>query len=324
MTDGQKRSIDYLRVSVTDRCNLRCVYCMPAEGVEPVSHGEILTFEEILRVCRCAAALGVRKIKLTGGEPLVRRGIVELVRGIKALDGIEQVTMTSNGILLGDMAQALAEAGLDAVNISLDTLDPIDFKKITRREGVEKVVEAIGRSVSAGLRVKINCVPAREFGESQIPMIALLAKERPVDVRFIELMPIGLGSAFTGIPAQEIRSVLERNFGPLVPYGGIRGNGPASYFSLEDFQGEIGFISAVSDRFCACCNRVRLTATGFLKLCLHYDRGIDLRGLLRGGISDEALTRAMEQGIRNKPLSHHFGEGAVEYEDTHKMVQIGG
>jgi len=324
MTDKQNRNIDYLRISITDRCNLRCVYCMPAEGVEQVSHSDILTFEEILRVCKSAATLGIRKIKLTGGEPLVRKGVAGLVRNIKAIDGIEQVTLTTNGVLLGGMADELVSAGLDAVNISLDTLDPMQFEKMTRREGLEQVLTAIDRSLAVGMHVKINCVPIRELGEKQIVSMVSLAKDRPIDVRFIELMPIGLGSAFTGVSTEEIKRVLAQTYGTLIPYGGTCGNGPASYLSIAGFAGKIGFISAISDRFCANCNRIRLTATGFLKLCLHYDQGIDLRELLRGGVTDEELTRVMEQGINNKPLRHHFGETAVAHVETHKMVQIGG
>ncbi|MEM1484223.1 GTP 3',8-cyclase MoaA [Oscillospiraceae bacterium PP1C4] len=324
MTDKQNRNIDYLRISVTDRCNLRCVYCMPAEGVEPVAHSDILTFEEILRICKSAAVLGIRKIKLTGGEPLVRKGVVGLVRNIKSIDGIEQVTMTTNGILLGGMADELKAAGLDAVNISLDTLDSVQFGKMTRREGLEQVLAAIDHSLELGMHVKINCVPIKELGEEQIVSMASLAKDRPLDVRFIELMPIGLGSAFTGVSTEEIKRVLARTYGELIPYNGVCGNGPASYLSIAGFAGKIGFISAISDRFCANCNRIRLTATGFLKLCLHYDQGIDLRGLLRSGVTDEELTRVIEQGIHDKPLRHHFGESAVAHEETHKMVQIGG
>lgn len=321
MKDGMGREIDYLRVSITDRCNLRCIYCMPETGVEPVAHSEILTFEELVRVCGSAASLGVRKLKLTGGEPLVRRGVTELVRDLRAIEGIEQVTMTTNGILLGAMARGLADSGLCAVNISLDTLDPMRFAAVTRGGELSKVLASIDAALEAGLRVKLNCVPARELGTGEITALSLLAKERPIDVRFIEMMPIGLGGAFTGVPAEELRRTLEAAFGPLVPCGDLRGNGPARYYSLEGFAGKIGFIGAVSECFCAECNRVRLTAEGFLKLCLHAEDGLDLRALLRGGVSDAELTEAMRAGILQKPARHHFEERRG---NTKIMSQIGG
>ncbi|MGI5967430.1 MAG: GTP 3',8-cyclase MoaA, partial [Anaerotruncus rubiinfantis] len=220
MRDNCGREIDYLRVSVTDRCNLRCVYCMPEEGVEPVSHREILSFEEILRVCRAAAKLGVRRIRLTGGEPLVRRGIVDLVRRVKEIDGIEQVSVTTNGLLFCDMAQDLAAAGLGGVNVSLDTLDPAVFCRITRRDSFGKALEAVRTALELGLLVKVNCVAAEEFGMQHPLSVAGLAKDHPVDVRFIEMMPIGLGNGFTPIPGGRIRTALERLYGPMTACAG--------------------------------------------------------------------------------------------------------
>lgn len=321
MKDQYNREIDYLRVSVTDRCNLRCVYCMPEEGVEPVAHEEILSYEEILRVCRCAAKLGFWRVKLTGGEPLVRRGVAGLAREIKAISGIRQVTMTTNGVLLGDYAEELAAAGLDAVNVSLDTLDPEAFHRITRRGELSRVLDSIDRALAAGLRVKLNCVPTR--GNDEAERLAALAKDRPIDVRFIELMPVGEGDPSEGVPADEIRARLAAAYGPLTEYPGEWGNGPASYCDIPGFAGKIGFISAMSHRFCGGCNRVRLTATGFLKLCLHFDEGTDLRGLLRGGADDAALTEAVRAAVWGKPAHHLFGETAAHVEQR-KMVQIGG
>ena len=324
MYDLQNREIDYLRISLTDRCNLRCVYCMPEEGVEPVRHEEILTYEELERVCRCAAGLGIRKLKLTGGEPLVRKGVPGLVRRLRALPGIDEVTLTTNGILLGELAGELADAGLAAVNVSLDTLDPAAYRRITRRGELGRALAGLDAALAAGLRVKVNCVPAREFGEGQVVEIASLARERPIDVRFIELMPIGLGGTFTGLPADEVRALLEAAYGSLVPWGERRGNGPAEYWSAQGFAGKFGFVSAVSHRFCSRCNRVRLTATGFLKLCLQYDRGVDLRSALRGGADDEALAGLIARAVREKPLGHRFGEATPRHGERHTMAQIGG
>lgn len=323
MTDCENRIIDYMRISVTDRCNLRCVYCMPQEGIAPQPHSEILSYEEIVRVCRAAARVGIRKIKLTGGEPLVRKGLERLIEQIKAIDGIEQVTMTTNGVLLAPKLPALCEAGLDAVNISLDTLDPQKFSALTRREGLAQTLEAVDCALEAGISVKINCVPLRELGEQQMIAMAALAKTRPIAVRFIELMPIGLGGRYESFSVKELRELLSLAYGTLTPFDGVCGNGPASYLCAEGFVGKIGFIGAISERFCEKCNRVRLTASGFLKLCLHYDRGIDLRLLLRAGISEEALAEQLRDAIAHKPTSHRFGE-QVQGMDTHKMVQIGG
>ncbi|MEG0272280.1 MAG: GTP 3',8-cyclase MoaA [Hydrogenoanaerobacterium sp.] len=323
MTDGQNREIDYLRISVTDRCNLRCVYCMPKDGITSVPHNELLSYEEIERICRCAAEIGIRKVKLTGGEPLTRRGLTELVRSIKALPKIEQVTITSNGILLYEQLPGLVEAGLDAVNISLDTLDEKRFELITRSKGLNLVLKAIDRAVELGLRVKINCLPEKEYNGDHLMQIAELAHNRPIDVRFIELMPIGLGKTLTPVSNNEIRRQLEESYGTLTPYEQVRGNGPAVYASPQGFQGKIGFISAVSDAFCSSCNRIRLTSTGFLKLCLHSDSGVNLRKPLRDGISDENLKKMLCESISKKPKSHHFGN-EVPNEDRRIMSQIGG
>jgi cyclic pyranopterin phosphate synthase len=323
MLDLQNRKIDYLRVSVTDRCNLRCVYCMPEAGVTPVAHGEILTYEEIIRICECASHLGVRKIKLTGGEPLVRRGLPALVHALKELPLIEQVTLTTNGVLLCDFIDELADAGLDAVNISLDTLDEQRYEAITRRPGLNRALMAISRALEKNITVKINIVPVRELNGGSLSALALLAKDKPIDVRFIELMPIGCGRQLTPIDGEEIKAELTQAFGSLTPFDGTRGNGPAVYYSLNGFAGKIGFISAVSHEFCESCNRVRLTSTGFLKLCLNHNMGIDLKMPLRAGVDNEQLTRLMENAIQNKPVRHAFGGQSADTE-TKGMSQIGG
>ena len=325
MLDKLNRKIDYLRISVIDRCNLRCVYCMPEEGIESIPHDEILTYDEILRICEIVSELGIRKIKITGGEPLVRKDIVNLIRDIKNIDKIEQVTLTTNGILLHEMLDDLYDAGIDAINISLDTLNKDNFKKITRRDGLEKVLMSIDKAYDLGIRVKINCLAIRDFNLRELVEIASFAKDREIDVRFIELMPIGFGKKYTQIDNDEILSILESRFGTFEIVTEKRGNGPAKYYRNQNMKGCIGFISAISHEFCESCNRIRLTSSGFLKLCLHYNKGIDLKEPIRNGISDEDLKKLIHDTIWNKPTSHKFGHASEEQDiELKNMVQIGG
>ena len=325
MLDKLNRKIDYLRISVIDRCNLRCVYCMPEEGIESIPHNEILTYDEILRICETVSELGIRKIKITGGEPLVRKDIVNLIRDIKNINKIEQVTLTTNGILLHEMLDDLYDAGIDAINISLDTLNKDNFKKITRRDGIEKVLMSIDKAYDLGIRVKINCLAIRDFNLRELVEIASFAKDREIDVRFIELMPIGFGKKYTQIDNDEILSILESHFGTFEIVTEKRGNGPAKYYRNQNMKGCIGFISAISHEFCESCNRIRLTSSGFLKLCLHYNKGIDLKGPIRNGISDEDLKKLIHNTICNKPISHKFGHDNEEQDiELKNMVQIGG
>ena len=325
MLDKLNRNIDYLRISVIDRCNLRCVYCMPEEGIESIPHEEILTYDEILRICETVSELGIRKIKITGGEPLVRKDIVDLIKDIKNIEKIEQVTLTTNGILLYDMLDDLYTAGIDAINISLDTLNKEKFKKITRRDGLEKVLRSIDKAYKLGIRIKINCLAIRDFNIDELAEIANFAKDREIDVRFIELMPIGFGKKYTEIDNDEILSILESRFGVFETVTEKRGNGPAKYYRNENMKGCIGFISAISHEFCESCNRIRLTSNGFLKLCLHYNKGVDLKAPIRNGISDEDLKTLIHDTIWNKPLSHKFGHANGEQDiEVKNMVQIGG
>ena len=324
MKDQQNRRIDYMRISITDRCNLRCVYCMPEEGIPCMKHEEILSFEEIRRVAKAAWNLGVRKIKLTGGEPLVRKDIAHLIAILRKEVHMEQVTLTTNGVLLSEMAKELKEAGLTGVNISLDTLDKKRYEEITRRDRLDDVLNGMKECIVVGIPVKINCVPVREFNEDELISIAELAKKYPVSVRFIEMMPIGYGKQYQPISNDEILQLLEQNYGKATVSTKRYGNGPAVYYEFQGFQKGIGFISAVSHEFCENCNRVRLTSDGRLKLCLHHRDGIDLRELLRSGIKEKALTDVMEQAIMRKPISHQFFEKEIEDEETRAMVQIGG
>ena len=350
MQDGLGREIDYLRISVTDKCNLRCRYCMPPHGITPLAHEEILTLEEIFRLVGIMEQLGIRKVRLTGGEPMVRKNLPWLVEQIRGLCGIREIAMTTNGTLFAPQAKVYREAGLTAVNISLDTLDPERFRCITgcdradRAAGVDSVLRAIDAALEQQLRVKINCVPCVEMNGDDIEGIAMLAEDRPVDVRFIELMPIGCGKDYTGISSEEILRRLERRFGAAIAVPGksslaVAGratdpyektDGPAEYYQFPGFSGRIGFISPISHKFCNECNRVRLTCEGRLKLCLHYDRGLELKPLLRSGASDEEIGRQIINALKEKPSEHHFRErtageelpGGVE--EQRKMVQIGG
>lgn len=326
MIDALGRKIDYIRISVTDRCNLRCVYCMPEEGIPLTSHEELLSYEEILRVCRCAAALGIHKVKLTGGEPLVRREIVELVAGIKAIPGIEKVTLTTNGVLLKKYMKTLDEAGIDAINVSLDTLEPGCFREITRKDNLERVLEGLQEAMKyPHINLKINCVPLGVSGQDLVA-IARLAEHTPVHVRFIEMMPIGLGTQFQGVREQEILEELEKHFGKAMPCSESLGNGPGHYFTMDGLTGRIGFISAVSHKFCETCNRVRLTSQGYLKGCLQYNLGCDLRTEMRGGCTDQRLEKLICEAINKKPKGHHFDgdDVEIEYDEKSCMYQIGG
>lgn len=324
MLDGIGRTIDYLRISVTDKCNLRCQYCMPKEGIRLIPHEALLTLEEIARVCRLMAGLGIKKVRITGGEPLVRKNIGKLIADIRAIPQIEDIALTTNGVLFAPMAEELRRVGLDRINLSLDTLNPEVFARITGKNELAAVRRAMAVALENDMAVKINCVPCRQLNDGDVVSMARVAKEYPVDVRFIELMPIGCGALFDGIPSGEILSRMEAVFGEAKAVTERLGNGPAEYYCFEGFQGKIGFISPLSHKFCDRCNRVRLTAEGRLKLCLHYDHGIDLRELLRDEtMDDEHIRERIIDAVAQKPEAHHF-EGQNEDVDKRKMYQIGG
>ena len=326
MIDRCGRNIDYLRISVTDRCNLRCIYCMPEEGVQHVERSLILQEEEILRICRVMAELGIRKIKLTGGEPLVRPRMPQLVEKLKNMPGIEKVTLTTNGVLLKDQMSDFARARLDGLNISLDTLDASVYRQLTRRDEIEAVRRGLRTAIQKGrMQIKINCVPVLGIEEQKLLEVAELAKNHNVHVRVIEMMPIGMGTQFAFVKEDALKHALEEAFGTFTPCGDVAGNGPCHYFAVPGFQGRIGFISAVSHKFCSECNRIRLTSEGFLKTCLQYDNGVELKTILRGGGTDEDLRRAIGQALAEKPKGHSF-EKKTEFTDReHRgMSQIGG
>lgn len=325
MTDHNGRVIDYLRISVTDRCNLRCRYCMPEEGIPLMKHEDILTYDEITRICAAGARLGIRKVKLTGGEPLVRRGLDSLIEMLHHIAGIEDITLTSNGYLLGEQAGILKEAGLSSVNISLDTLHAERFFNITRRDCFYRVLEGINTAIKAGLNVKINCAVMPELTPSEVLDFAEFSCDRQIPVRFIEMMPIGQGRAIKAMDNEELADILRTRYPDLHRISGPAGNGPAVYYGFrngENLEGCVGFISAVHHKFCKACNRVRLTSDGFLKLCLDSPEGVDLRTPLRNGAAERELAQIMEKCILQKPESHHFGENREE--TGLNMNQIGG
>ena len=330
MKDQYGRIIDYMRISITDRCNLRCRYCMP-EGVELVPMKNILSYEEIEMVCQAAAKAGIRKFKITGGEPLVRLGCPELIGKIKKIPGVEQVTMTTNGVLLSKYLPELLKNGLDAVNISLDTLDRERYQVITGRDELFRVLESVDQAVDAGIPVKINSVLQKGMNEDEFLALARLTLEKKLDVRFIEMMPIGYGKTYKSVPSDEILRQFFEAYPDAYRLEKSLGNGPAVYYSAPGFAGEIGVIGAIHEKFCNTCNRIRLTSEGFLKLCLYSGEGLDLRAMLRGGCSDEEIAEAVTKVIERKPKEHHFTEDGLHLPgigpadaDTRKMSQIGG
>jgi cyclic pyranopterin phosphate synthase len=323
MIDQHSRTIDYMRISVTDRCNLRCCYCMPKDIVFEPSRN-ILSYEEILRICRIAVKLGITKFKITGGEPLVRPDCVGFISKLKALPGVEQVTLTTNGILLGDNLDALAVAGINGINISLDTLNREKYQKITGCSNFEPndILALLRSCCDRGIHTKINSVLLQENIDDVVELAAI-AETMPVDVRYIELMPIGIGSSIARINPDDIVLKLMERCPDLHPTNESLGNGPAHYYESAQLLGKLGFIDAVSHAFCSSCNRVRLTGTGQLKPCLCYDSTVDLRSLIRSGCTDDELQTVMYNKIYSKPLAHCFSQrdNMTEYRI---MSQIGG
>lgn len=310
LVDLYGRRIDYLRLSLTDRCNFRCIYCMPPDGREHIPHADILSYEELLRLAALFAGLGVGRYKVTGGEPLCRKGAVNFIRSLKSLPGVEQVTLTSNGALLDPHVDELAAIGINGINVSLDSLSQDHYGRITRSKiALETVLPVMANARAAGIKVKINVVPLKEYNEKDLPDLTRFALENGYPIRFIELMPVGPGITHAGVPQDSIRRMVEDNFGPLRPLERRIGNGPAENFLVGDYPGGVGFISALSKKFCASCNRVRLTSTGYLKSCLHHDIGVDLRPLVRGGASDEDICASIVDAVRRKPLAHELERG---------------
>lgn len=325
MKDRFSRTIDYMRVSVTDRCNLRCRYCMP-QGIRTVPMSEVLTYEEILEVVRAAAWCGISRLKITGGEPLVRLGVAGLVRELKRVPGVEQVTMTTNGALLAAAMPELKAAGLDAVNVSLDTLDAGQFQEITGFDLLDAVKSGIDAALSAGIPTKVNAVLQEGVNEDEWDRLLQMARTKPLDVRFIELMPMGEGRRFYPVNNERLLEAIREKYPGMERDQRVHGNGPAVYFRIPGFQGGVGFISALHGKFCGSCNRLRLTALGGLKSCLCFADSLDLRSILRSTHGEEkkaALREAIRTAIEGKPQGHRFEErdGVSE---PHGMSEIGG
>jgi cyclic pyranopterin phosphate synthase len=335
LSDTFNRPINYLRISVTDRCNLRCIYCMPAEGINLLSHSDILTYEEITTIVRLAAELGINKLRLTGGEPLVRARLPELVAMLANIDTIDDISLTTNGVLLRNYVAELKQSGLKRVNVSLDSLNQDKFERITRHRGLNDVLQGIEAAKSYGLNpVKINMVVMRGINDDEILDFAKLTVTEGWNVRFIELMPFVTDNPPEGhstgwkansqsqfMPADEIKERLD-SLGELKPCLPIKGNGPAKYLRFPQASGTIGFITPVSQHFCFNCNRLRLTAEGKLRPCLLSDQEIDLRQPLRSGASAENLKQVITEAIQTKPKEHQLSRGHPS--NKRLMSQVGG
>lgn len=332
MKDGQGRQIDYLRISLTDRCNLRCIYCMPEHGVKSIPHESILTLEEVHKAIECASQLGIKHIRFTGGEPTVRKGLLSLIERTAQTPGIKSVALTTNAILLPNMAADLKAAGLSRVNISLDTLDAKQYRFITRRGNLDDALKGVEAALSSGLSpVKLNTVVVRSLNQDLLSF-ARLTIDAPLHVRFIEYMPIGSGEDCGGcgwglddvVPAKEIIETINMQaqsigLGSLQPTTATPdGWGPAQYYRLPDAQGTVGVISAISNHFCASCNRLRLTADGKIKPCLFSDTEYDIRSALRKGDKEEVLS-VFEAALSHKPSGHEHRVGT-----RRMMSQVGG
>lgn len=327
LVDPFQRRIDYLRISVTDRCNLSCVYCKPRTDMKVLPHREILTYEELLRLVSVVAPLGISRIRVTGGEPLARRGIVGFIGSLRACGGIEDISVTTNGVLLEETAEALVSAGRPRLNISLDSLDAKKFQKITGRDCWASVWRGIRSVEERGFYpLKINMVPVKGLNDDEVADFARLTIDRRLHVRFIEFMPIGANDRWRTdkcIPAAQIRSVIEREVGRLVPISSGHSAGPSENFQIPGALGAIGFISPITKHFCAACRRLRLTADGKIRPCLLSDTEIDIKTPLRSGCDDRELERLLGLALELKPDRHYIHErGAERFQRT--MSKIGG
>lgn len=318
LMDQCGRSITYLRVSITDRCDLRCRYCIPPGAVQFAPPEALLTADEIVRVCALAVQLGVTDIRLTGGEPLLRPDWPDIARRVSALDGVRRLALTTNGVHLAQQSELLRQSGVQAVNVSLDSLCAARYAAVTGLDRLDAVLDGIDAALRAGLAVKLNCVCLPDAAEDAV-QLAAFAKTHPVAVRFIEMMPVGQGQHAPHAEFAAVRRAVYDAFGAFAPCP-PDGSGPAWEETRPEFAGRIGWIAACSAPFCASCNRVRLTAAGQLRPCLGHDMGTDLRALLRCGASDDAVRAAMRRTIYNKPVS-----GGFDAPDAHmNMNTIGG
>ena len=327
LVDAWGREIKSVRISVTDKCNFRCTYCMPAEGLEWLGRDEILTFEEIARLVGVLARLGVDEVRLTGGEPLIRRDLPTLVGMLSAIAGVRDLSLTTNGVLLDRLAGPLVEAGLQRLNVSLDSLNHVRFTEITRRDALDAVLRGLEEAERyPELRpIKVNCVAVKGFTETEVPALAELARRKPYVVRFIEFMPLDADEAWREddvLTGAEIRTIIESEHGPLVELP-AKASSTARRFRFADGAGELGFVNPVSEPFCSSCDRIRLTADGQLRTCLFSRREWDLKEPLRAGASDAELTQLLRFAVHHKELKHRINDpGFVRA--SRSMSQIGG
>ena len=327
LIDNNNRVINYLRLSITDRCNLRCVYCMPEEGMDFLSHGEILRYEEILHLVRLCVEKGIRKVRLTGGEPLVRKGFLRFLKSLREIDGLKEITLTTNGVLLKDFAAGIRDCGVRRINISLDSLKPEKFSRITGRDSFKEVWNGIQEAERLGFDpIKINVVAMRGVNDDEILDFARLTMERPYHIRFIEKMPVGGHNRWSVESFMPILEVYDRistigDLTPILKRSSL--DGPAQRYILDGARGEIGLIGALSNHFCSICNRLRLTADGHLRSCLFSDQEIDIKSPLRKGEGDAALMGLIEKAIIDKPESHNLTRQGLR-NCARQMSSIGG
>jgi cyclic pyranopterin phosphate synthase len=322
LADQYGRKINYLRVSVTDRCNLRCRYCMPQEGVPLKKHEDLLTFEEIETIVRAGAELGIDKVRLTGGEPLLRKGILDLVKKLSAIPGIKDLALTTNGILLGPMARDLRAAGIMRVNVSLDTLKPERFKQMTGSDDWQKAYDGILAALGAGFQqVKLNVVAIAGYNQDEIADFVTFVKDKPIGLRFIEFMPVGnaFWESSKMLGTEEIKKLIAESV-KLVPVNNK--NSIAEEFQIEGSPATVGFISPLSGKFCKKCNRLRLTSDGFLKPCLGYKSEVNIRVPVRSGLAGTELRRVFYEALRLKPACHKMDQGGVDI--ARHMAEVGG
>ena len=323
MKDKYGREIDYLRISLTDKCNLRCIYCMEEKDNSFLEEEKLLTREEIKRLAELFSKVGIKKVRLTGGEPLVRKDILDIMKDLNSIEGIEEIYITTNGILLDKYLDDFKNLGLTGVNISLDSLKDDNFKNLTRLGDLDKVLKAIDKALNLGIKVKINTVMIQGINDNEILDFINLTLDKNIDVRFIELMPIGVGSKHKGVSNESIIDIIKNNFKDISEINRDKSGGPATYIKLKNSKGKIGFISAISNCFCEDCNRIRLTSEGFLKQCLHFNYGINLKEIMKTGASDEELLNAIKENIYYKPEKHLFLKESGNKE-LKFMNQIGG
>ena len=322
MIDKFGRKVDYLRISVTENCNLKCIYCID-DNILNTYKNDILSDDEIVKIATECASLGIKKIRITGGEPLVRKNIENLIYRLNNIKEIEEIYITTNGVLLNDKIEILKENGLTGVNISLDSLNKDRFKKLTKFDKLKEVLLSIDKALELGLKVKINTVIVDDINKDEIIDFVKLTKDKNIDIRFIELMPIGAAKKYKGISNEEILNIIKNNFKNIQVENKSKRSGPANYIRVDNYRGKIGFISPISNCFCEDCNRIRLTSTGFLKKCLHYNYGIDLKKHIRSNISNEDLKELIYLNIYDKPQNHLFMKDCDDKENKY-MNQIGG